>query len=54
MPPGVELAEVKGALGNEGVSASLRGTALRVSPHVYNDEEDADALLRALRTAVSR
>jgi len=52
MPPGLDLSEVKLALDQERVSASLRGSALRVSPHLYNDEADADALLRALRRAV--
>ena len=51
-PPGLELERVTAALGEEKVSASLRGSALRVSPHLYNDEEDVDALLRALRKAV--
>jgi selenocysteine lyase/cysteine desulfurase len=27
----------------------LRGSALRVSPHVYNDESDVGALIEALR-----
>jgi len=52
MPPGLELREVKRSLDEEQVSASLRGSALRVSPHLYNDEADAEALLRALRRAV--
>jgi len=52
MPPGVDLPSVKRALEDEGVSASLRGSALRVSPHLYNDEEDTRALLRALRGAL--
>jgi selenocysteine lyase/cysteine desulfurase len=49
MPPGVEMEGLKVALQREGVSTSLRGSALRVSPHVYNDEEDMEALRRALR-----
>lgn len=52
MPPGLDLAAVKTALEEEGVSASLRGSALRVSPHLYNDEKDMAALRRALRKAV--
>jgi selenocysteine lyase/cysteine desulfurase len=51
MPEGVDLSQVKAALGAEKVSASLRGSALRVSPHLYNDQEDTGALLRALRQA---
>lgn len=40
------------ALAEHRVVASLRGTALRVSPNVYNDPADAEALLAALRDAV--
>lgn len=53
MPAGLDLTAVKTALDEESVSASLRGSALRVSPHLYNDEEDMAALLRALRRAVA-
>jgi len=49
MPPGVEMECLKEALQREAVSSSLRGSALRVSPHLYNDEEDMEALRRALR-----
>lgn len=35
-------------LAARGVHVSLRGTSLRVTPHVYNDEADADALIAAL------
>lgn len=52
LPPGAEPAAVQAALGRENVVASLRGSALRVSPHVYNDEGDVTALLEALRRAV--
>lgn len=31
------------------VHVSLRGASLRVTPHLYNDEADADALIAALR-----
>ena len=30
------------------VHVSLRGSAIRVSPHVYNDARDIDALAAAL------
>jgi selenocysteine lyase/cysteine desulfurase len=33
------------------VSVSLRGDAIRVSPHLYNGDEDVEALLDALRAA---
>lgn len=52
MPPGVEMDRLKEALRAERVSTSLRGSALRISPHLYNDEEDVEALRRGLRAGV--
>jgi len=52
VPAGLDLEDMKTSLARENVSASLRGSALRISPHVYNDEEDTAALVRALRAAV--
>ncbi len=54
MPAGVDLLGVREVLARHGVSASLRGTALRVSPNVYNDEADAGALLSVLREVAGR
>ena len=52
MPDTVDLAAMKEALAERRVSASLRGTALRLSPNVYNDEEDLAVLASVLREAV--
>ena len=52
VPAGMDLRGLDGALKARGVFASLRGSALRVSPNVYNDERDARALIEALRAAV--
>lgn len=52
MPEGLELDRLDQALRKESVSASLRGSALRVSPNVYNDATDMEALGRALRAGV--
>ena len=52
MPESVDLTELRGHLADRGVSASLRGTALRLSPNVYNDERDVEALAEVLRGAV--
>ncbi|HZD04577.1 MAG TPA: aminotransferase class V-fold PLP-dependent enzyme [Longimicrobiales bacterium] len=48
MRPDVALDDLKAALDRARVSASLRGTALRVSPHVYNDASDVGALMEVL------
>ncbi|TFH65059.1 MAG: aminotransferase class V-fold PLP-dependent enzyme, partial [Gemmatimonadales bacterium] len=39
-------------LAAEGVFVSVRGTALRVTPHIYNDDVDVDRFLDALRSAM--
>ena len=48
MPEGLELDAVRSALERWNVSVSLRGSALRISPNVYNDEADVRALVEAL------
>lgn len=49
MPAGVDLARVQRLLAERNVVVSLRGTALRVSPHLYNDDADVGALLEVLK-----
>ncbi len=51
MPRGIDLMALKDALERRNVVASLRGTALRLSPNVYNDAGDMGALLEGLREA---
>jgi selenocysteine lyase/cysteine desulfurase len=52
MPAGIDLAGLKASLERRKVVASLRGSALRLSPNVYNTPSDVDALLEVLREAV--
>jgi selenocysteine lyase/cysteine desulfurase len=52
MPEGLDLQRVQRTLTERRVYASLRGSALRVAPNVYNSAEDVSALVSALRTAV--
>jgi selenocysteine lyase/cysteine desulfurase len=54
MPPEVDLADLHAALQRAGVSAALRGSALRVAPNVYNDAHDVNALVECLRAARGR
>lgn len=51
-PAHLDLAALQQSLQRQRVSASLRGSALRVSPNVYNDAGDAHALLEVLRASV--
>ena len=53
VPAGLDLRALHVALQSRGVFASLRGSALRVSPNVYNDVRDATALRTALQAATS-
>ena len=48
LPKGVAVADVVKRLEAHNVIVSVRGDAVRVSPNVYNDEGDAEALLSAL------
>lgn len=49
LPAGARPDELAGHLEREGVVVSVRGDALRVSPHLYNDRGDVEALLGVLR-----
>jgi selenocysteine lyase/cysteine desulfurase len=52
MPPSLNLAALRDRLVARDISVSLRGSALRVSPNVYNDAEDVAALAEVLRASV--
>lgn len=49
VPEATDPMRVSSVLAEHRVSASLRGRAIRVSPHVYNTQDDVDALARVLR-----
>jgi selenocysteine lyase/cysteine desulfurase len=53
VPAGADLRALQAALQAARVSVSLRGSALRISPNIYNDEGDVEALLAVLRAFVS-
>jgi len=52
MPASVDAAALQAALNARAVFVSMRGSAIRVSPHVYNDERDSEALIDALQEMV--
>ena len=49
LPHGVLTEEFQAELTRRKIHVSLRGNAVRISPHVYNDASDMGALLEALR-----
>lgn len=53
MPESVDLGALKQKLADRNISASLRGSALRLAPNVYNDSVDIEALQEVLVSAVS-
>ncbi len=52
LPASLEIPRLKLELEARNVAVSLRGDSIRVSPHVYNDTSDIDALLAALRESL--
>ncbi len=52
LPPDVDIPELGRSLAARNVSVSLRGGAIRVAPHLYNDAGDLDALIDVLAGAV--
>ena len=51
LPSDADPKQVEAQLKELGVHVSVRGRVVRVSPHVYNNTEDTEALLRALEVA---
>jgi selenocysteine lyase/cysteine desulfurase len=51
LPAGTSMERLREELTRRNVYVSTRGTALRVSPHVYNDARDLEVLTEALRVA---
>lgn len=51
LPDGIDPGGLAAALAAENVHVSVRGDSMRVTPHLYNTEEDADRLLEALERA---
>lgn len=52
LPAGFDLDAIQLAFSEHGVSISMRGNAIRVSPHVYNDARDLAALVAATRAVI--
>jgi len=51
-PVGLDVEALRSALARDRVSVSVRGSAVRVSPHVYNDAKDLEALRRSLLSCI--
>lgn len=53
MPAGVGRTDLQTLLALRALSVSVRGDAVRIAPHVYNDASDMAVLLEVLREAVA-
>lgn len=49
VPKGLEMEQLQKQFRRHKVSISVRGDAIRVSPHVYNDEKDVAKFMNAIR-----
>ena len=54
LPSNVHQDELHAALTERRVSVSIRGNAVRVSPHLYNDSNDLDALIQTAALVIAR
>lgn len=52
LPEHINTGDLKQQLTQKNIHLSLRGSALRISPNIYNDEEDIAALLTVLSQAI--
>lgn len=52
VPDGADMAGIRNALHERNIHVSVRGSAIRISPHLYNDEADIEALKECLLTSV--
>ncbi len=53
LPPGLDAEACRGHLAAQQIHVSVRGTAVRVAPHVYNDEADLARLVDAFENLAS-
>jgi selenocysteine lyase/cysteine desulfurase len=53
LPEGTSMERLREELTRRAVYVSMRGTALRVSPHVYNEPRDLEVLTEVLRATVA-
>ncbi len=47
-----QMEKIKAALATNKISVSIRGTAIRVAPHVYNDVNEVDKLVTVLTQSI--
>lgn len=48
IPAGSDIAKIEAALKRSNVQVSYRGESIRISPHLYNDQNDIDVLVEGL------
>jgi selenocysteine lyase/cysteine desulfurase len=53
LPPGLDVEACRAILASEKIHVSVRGSAIRISPHVYNDANDLSRLADVLSRVVA-
>jgi len=53
-PSTVKINDLQNTFKQKRISVSTRGTSIRVSPNVYNDERDIDRLVKTLKQAINK
>jgi selenocysteine lyase/cysteine desulfurase len=48
IPKGTDITKIQAELKRRNVQVSFRGEAIRISPHLYNDQADIDLLVEGL------
>jgi selenocysteine lyase/cysteine desulfurase len=48
VPPGTDLELIRQKCETQNVFVSIRGSAIRVAPHIYNDAHDFEKLIQSL------
>ncbi len=54
LPNDLSLENLQQVMNQNKVSVSIRGTSVRVSPNVYNDERDINRLIKSLSQAIAK
>jgi selenocysteine lyase/cysteine desulfurase len=52
LPAGVDIGKIQAEMKKRNVMLSFRGEAIRISPNVYNDQNDIDMMVEGLLAGI--